>query len=330
MANMTTFTSMMNDNEAGTMTKPPRLISLSEYSSWSSRFESFLSTVNLSLMIPISEGYTQPLSNGLPNNVSRLMEDERKAYDLEKKVYALLLMALPKEIHQSFKTHKQSKLLWDALTKRCEGSDQLKQSKRTLLKKQLEVLKCLEKKTFDELVTRYTLLLGELSALDYEVPLEEVNDNLLDALPASWEMYVVMTRENTSLESTKLDAMIAKLQSYDLDMQKKRARNKFSVQNPSLYMKTAAHSCSSPATGSIALLSNVEDPDDSSVVDDEVEVCFVTEKKEKVNSGKKSESSKKVNVKASKYQLAFFMQLVNAYDAIVIDDSQRLSNEDME
>ena len=266
--------------------------------------------------------------NALPKSVSRLTEDEKKAYDLEKKAYALLTMALPKEIHLSFKTHKQSKLLWDALAKRCKGSDQLKRSKRTLLKKQFEVFKCLVNETFEELVTRYTLLLGELGSLDHEVPQEEMNDKLLDALPSSWEMYVVMTRENIALESTELDALIAKLQSYDLYMQKKTAGNKFSVQNPSLYMKSAVPTSSS-AAGSIALLSNIEDSDDSSIVDKDVEVCFVSERKEKVNVGKKSESSKKVNVQVSQDQLAFFMKIVNAYDAMVIDDSQRLSNEDM-
>ena len=87
MTNMA-FNAFMNDSEAGTMTKPPRLTTLSEYSTWSSRFESFLSIVNPSLMIPIEEGYEQPMLNGLPKNVSRLTEDEKKAYDLEKKAYA--------------------------------------------------------------------------------------------------------------------------------------------------------------------------------------------------------------------------------------------------
>ena len=132
MANMP-LNAFMNDSEAGTMTKLPRLTTLSEYSSWSSRFESFLSIVNPSLMIPIEEGYEQPMLNGLPKRVSRLTEDEKKAYDLEKKAYALLTMALPKEIHLSFKTHKQSKLLWDALAKRCEGSDQLKKKQAYLV-----------------------------------------------------------------------------------------------------------------------------------------------------------------------------------------------------
>ncbi|KAL8265562.1 hypothetical protein R6Q59_023692 [Mikania micrantha] len=68
----------------------------------------------------------------------------------------LLTMALPKEIFQSIKSHKRSKALWDALAKRCEGNDQLKRSKRTLLKKHLEVFKCLDNETFDELITRYT------------------------------------------------------------------------------------------------------------------------------------------------------------------------------
>ncbi|KAD5508164.1 hypothetical protein E3N88_15867 [Mikania micrantha] len=135
---------LVSTKTAGTMTKPPNLVSLSEYSSWSALVESFLYIVNPSLMIPLIEGYEQPQLNGVYKNVSRLTKDEKKLYDLEKKAYVLLTMALPKEIFQFFKSHKRSKALWDALAKRCEGSDQLKRSKRTLLKKQLEVFKCLD------------------------------------------------------------------------------------------------------------------------------------------------------------------------------------------
>ncbi|KAD3640411.1 hypothetical protein E3N88_29634 [Mikania micrantha] len=171
MANLSSLSALLSDYEVGTMTKPPKLVSLNEYSSWSARFESFLSIVNPSLTIPLIEGYEQPQLNGVYKNVSRLTKDEKKLYDLDKKAYALLTMALPKEIFQYF-------------------DDELKRSKRTLLKKQLEVFKCLDNKTFQELVTRYTLLLSELSNLDYEVSLEEQNDKLLDALPSSWETYV--------------------------------------------------------------------------------------------------------------------------------------------
>ncbi|KAD4981968.1 hypothetical protein E3N88_18639 [Mikania micrantha] len=161
---------LLTDNEAGTMTKHENLLSMSEYSSWSSRFELFLSIVNPSLTIPMIEA------------------------------------------------------------KRCEGNNQLKRSKRTLLKKQLEAFKCLDNETFDELITRYTLLLSEISNLNHEVSLEELNDELLGALPSAWETYVMIIRENTDLEITKLDVLITKLQSFDLDMQNKNDESKFSTQ----------------------------------------------------------------------------------------------------
>ncbi|KAJ0894393.1 hypothetical protein HanPSC8_Chr09g0388571 [Helianthus annuus] len=51
-----------------------------------------------------------------------MLEDDKKAYDLEKKAFATLTQALNKDIYHQFSYCKDTKTLWDALVARGEGN----------------------------------------------------------------------------------------------------------------------------------------------------------------------------------------------------------------
>ena len=123
---------MSQDNESGTMTKPPRLSSLADYASWKDRFEAFLSVINPAMNDFLIIEYVAPIAEGCitRKSVFRMTDEEKREFDIERKTYALLTMALSKDIFRSFQQHKTSKSLWEALAKRCEGTEKLKRSKR--------------------------------------------------------------------------------------------------------------------------------------------------------------------------------------------------------
>ena len=83
---------MLNDNEAGSTNKAPRLMSLDDYSNWKNRFETHINGMDTNLWVKIEEGYIRPTKeNSLdPMELTEMTEAQRKDYDNEKKAYAVL------------------------------------------------------------------------------------------------------------------------------------------------------------------------------------------------------------------------------------------------
>ncbi|KAI3786631.1 hypothetical protein L1987_40454 [Smallanthus sonchifolius] len=212
MANMVQVTNMLNyDNEIGTSQKPPKLLSLADYFNWKDRFDQFVSFSDTSLWIPILEGYTHPTytwmgNDDVPKSVSALTTEEKLLFDREKKVMASISMSLPKEIYHSFKQFRTSQQLWEALQKRCEGSLDVKKSRKELLKKHASVV--------------------------YET--EEINDKFLEASPSKFDVYSVLIKENVKYKTMSLEEVLGKIQSHDLNMKKKET-NMEHIQDPSMY-----------------------------------------------------------------------------------------------
>ena len=99
------MTSMMKfDNEIGSPNKPPRFMCNNDYSSWKTRFESFVAYNDPDLWIPITERYIRPRLQGefrdeapfIP--MKQLTEEQRKEFDKEKKACATITMCLPKDV----------------------------------------------------------------------------------------------------------------------------------------------------------------------------------------------------------------------------------------
>ncbi|KAI3821476.1 hypothetical protein L1987_09044 [Smallanthus sonchifolius] len=211
MANMVQVTNMFNyDNEIGTSQKPPKLLNLADYSNWKDRFDQFVSFTDTSLWILILEGYTHPTyswmgQDDVPKPVSALTTEEKLLFDREKKAMASILMSLPKEIYHSFKQFKSSQQLWEALQKRCEGSLDVKKSRKELLKKQFLVFKHFQNESLDDLATRFYHLLSELASASVVYETEEINDNILEALPSKFNVYTVLIKENIKYKTISLE-----------------------------------------------------------------------------------------------------------------------------
>ncbi|HEY5235126.1 MAG TPA: hypothetical protein VIJ14_03010 [Rhabdochlamydiaceae bacterium] len=150
------------DNEIGTPNKPPRFLCNNDYSSWKSRFESFIAYNDSDLWIPISEKYVRPVQEGAfrgdaPQKTMKEMSvDERKDYDKEKKAYAAITMCLTRDVFNCFKSHETSFELWEALSKRFGGNDTMRKSKKDLLKRQFDMFHCFKSESTDELISRYS------------------------------------------------------------------------------------------------------------------------------------------------------------------------------
>ncbi|KAI3712295.1 hypothetical protein L1987_70846 [Smallanthus sonchifolius] len=140
--------------------------------------------------------------------VSALTTEEKQLVDREKKAMASIAMSFPKEIYHSFKQFKSSQQLWDALQKRCEGSLDVKKSRKELLKKQFLVFKNFQNESLDDLATRLYHLL-------------------------------ILIKENVKYKTMSLEDVLSKIQSHDLIMKKKET-NMEHIQDPSTYFSKSS------------------------------------------------------------------------------------------
>ncbi|KAI3814329.1 hypothetical protein L1987_19080 [Smallanthus sonchifolius] len=173
-------------------------------------------------------------NDNAPKPVSALSAEEKLLFDREKKAMASISMSLPKEIFHSFKQFKTSKQLWEGLQKRCEGSLDVKKSRKELLKKQFLVFKHFHNETLDELATRFYHLLSELGSAKVVYEREEINDKFLEALPSTFDVYFVLIKENEKYKTLSLEDVLGKIQSHDLNLKKKET-NMEHIQDPSMY-----------------------------------------------------------------------------------------------
>ncbi|HEY5235262.1 MAG TPA: hypothetical protein VIJ14_03705, partial [Rhabdochlamydiaceae bacterium] len=167
--------------------------------------------------------------------------EERKDYDKEKKAYAAITMCLTKDVFNCFKSHQTSFDLWEALSKRFGGNDTMRKSRKDLLKRQFDMFQGFKNETTDEIISRYSQLISELRELDQEYEIREINEKLLDALPAMWDVRVMLMKEQAEIAIWGLDEIIGKLQAYQMDMERKvTGKGQLQVQDPSLYSSKPA------------------------------------------------------------------------------------------
>ncbi|KAI3775985.1 hypothetical protein L1987_45745 [Smallanthus sonchifolius] len=213
------------DNEIDTPQKPPKLLNVNDYSNWKARFEHYISYTDSSLWIPILERYKHPthiyLDDELPKPISKLSDEEKKAYDREKKALGSITMALTRELFRSFRGYDNSKDLCKALQKRFEGNSDIKKSKRDLLRKQYECFRFFENESLDDLISRFYHLQTELNAFDLKYPDEEMVEKFLDALPPKFEMYTTLMRENPKFYELTVEEAIGKIQAHEMNLKRK-------------------------------------------------------------------------------------------------------------
>jgi hypothetical protein len=115
----------------GSNNKAPKLINVAEFSMWKFRMQQFVYLSDASLWESIVKGPHNPVSMAadsdliLPKDPSQYNELDKKLIERDLKALASLTTALPNEILHGFKQHTTAKDLWDALTTRYEGNEEL-------------------------------------------------------------------------------------------------------------------------------------------------------------------------------------------------------------
>ena len=116
---------------------------------------------------------------------------------------------------------KSAKEIWRLLEITHEGTNQVKESKITLLVNSYEFFSMKDNETIVEMITRFTDIVNGLEALGKTYNESEKVIKILRSLPLKWHTKVTTIKEAKSLTKLPLEELIRSLMTYEINLAKK-------------------------------------------------------------------------------------------------------------
>ncbi|KAJ0913753.1 putative RNA-directed DNA polymerase [Helianthus annuus] len=228
---------LISESETGSNNRPPKLNHMNDFPSWKNRFNTYVQgqstdlwtcfinafNANLEVAASTSEGY------------ANMLENDKKAYELEKKAFATLTQALNKDIYHQFSYCKTTKTLWDALVARGEGNAATRKSRHDLLKKEFESFQFLENETLNDMTTRFYHLISEMCAYGVVSTQQDMVNRFVDALPPKWSSFIELLKHTGTLDTVNIYEFIQKLE-HKNDEEIRKAKRAPAPQNTEMYL----------------------------------------------------------------------------------------------
>ncbi|KAD5802663.1 hypothetical protein E3N88_14023 [Mikania micrantha] len=229
--NLTNLSNLLNlDNEIGTGTKPPRLVSGDNFQDWKFRFQSFIKYTDPKLWRSIEEGpyvpsYQSEINGPLvPKDPELYTDNDILLMEKDEKACASITMALSTDVAHGFKEHKTAKDQWNALVERFEGNEDMRESRKDMLRQRFNMFNHIKGESLEAQLNRFTHLMTEMTSSGIEMTKGEVNKKLLNSLPYTWNSNCTTIKRTKDMYKTSLSELISIINSYDMD-DKQRALN---------------------------------------------------------------------------------------------------------
>ncbi|KAI3819850.1 hypothetical protein L1987_13702 [Smallanthus sonchifolius] len=172
--------------------KPLVLVSTRDFDDWTKKMKTFFQFHDHTLLQSITDGPHKPVTTTVdvqrPKLVSEYDEKDIALIARDNKAYGSIAMALPMDVFNIFAEYTTAKDLWVALCTRYEGSAEVRESKRDLIKKQYEMFSSVPGEPMSELINRFSSIFSKLKVLGTEYPTVELNKKLLDSMPEEWNI----------------------------------------------------------------------------------------------------------------------------------------------
>ncbi|XP_021979637.1 uncharacterized protein LOC110875741 [Helianthus annuus] len=144
------------ENELGTMQKPPKLMSLDEYSGWSGRFKNWVQANHFECWMKIEKKYVPPIDGlRMVKTIGSLTDTEHADFKAEKKMVSILQQAIKEDILVLLQHDKSSQSIWQALELKFKGSASMIKSKKALIKKEFDIFTGIKGESTKQLIERY-------------------------------------------------------------------------------------------------------------------------------------------------------------------------------
>nr|GEX55047.1 ribonuclease H-like domain-containing protein [Tanacetum cinerariifolium] len=172
--------------------------------------------VHLARRSPTEGGDSKVILNGYSPVSTRLVEgvvqpvapisaEQKIARKNELKARGTLLMALPDKNKLKFNSHKDAKILMEAIEKRFGGNTETKKVQNTLLKQQFENFTGSSSEGLDQIHDRLQKFVSQLKIHGVSLSQEDVNLKFLRSLPSEWKTHtLILDREFKKLKRSRI------------------------------------------------------------------------------------------------------------------------------
>ncbi|KAI3676109.1 hypothetical protein L1987_85708 [Smallanthus sonchifolius] len=215
-------TSSSTEHSGGS--RPPVLVSTRDFDDWTKKMKLFFQFHDYTLLSSITDGPHKPVTTTAdvqrPKLVSEYDEKDLALIARDNKAYETIAMALPMDIFNIFAEYTTAKDLWPALCTRYEGSEDVRESKRDLIKKQYAMFSSVRGESISDLINRFSSIVSRLKVMGVEYPTLDLNKKLLDYLPEEWNMYRIMVKNTENLSALSQQEVYSILESYEIKIKK--------------------------------------------------------------------------------------------------------------
>ncbi|KAI3814375.1 hypothetical protein L1987_19128 [Smallanthus sonchifolius] len=224
-------------------------------------------------------------------------------------------------IESGYQKFTSSKSLWDALEQRHEGNASLKAINAKAIKKEFENFMYIGNESLDDLFERFYHLLSELHAHGVKTTKEEKVQCLADALPPKWDSFLMVLKQNNTLETIDINEFLQKLREQEV-MNKWKLKRGVQAQDPSLYYSTSTQQNAPLQTAFVSNTSNVS-ASQSSKAHASVSSSSVPQQGNTASTPQPSpiklqtDNFDKVTIEVAKEHMALLSTVVNSYDSLV-------------
>ena len=119
------------------------------------------------------------------------------------------------------KSCKSAKEIWDKLREIYEGSENVREQKKSILVSKYESFKMESHENIDKMYCRFNDFIKDLEVLKKEYSLGEKNKKILNILSKDWESKVTAIEEVKDLNSMPIESLINSLKFYELKLKTK-------------------------------------------------------------------------------------------------------------
>ncbi|KAL5569300.1 hypothetical protein UlMin_025875 [Ulmus minor] len=182
----------------------------------------FLQSMDYELWDVIEKGPYIPMKKCEESLVEKLKSEwddtDKKRISINARAMNTLFCALSMEEFNRIRSCKTAKDIWNTLEVTHEGTNQVKESKISMLVHKYELFKMKHDESIKQMYTRFTDIINDLSSLGKEYTTSEMVRKILRSLPKQWEAKVTAIQEAKDLSKLPLDELIGSLMTHEITM----------------------------------------------------------------------------------------------------------------
>lgn len=206
----------------GKSTSRPPFFDGSNYAYWKAKMKIYLQSIDYNLWLIVTKGPYIPMKKvdnvDKPKLEEEYDENEMKKCSLNAKAINCMYCALSKDEFNRISMCSSAQEIWNTLEITHEGTNQVKESKISMLVHNYELFKMDANESITDMFTRFTNIINALKGLGKVYTTSENVRKILRSLPKTWEAKVTAIQEAKDLTKLPLEELIGSLMTHEITM----------------------------------------------------------------------------------------------------------------